>query len=563
MVWQMAVVPKSRTCPSDFPQDSMCAEGEEPEANEAGEEPEANEGGEEPEANEGGEEPEANEGESGVEEAPERKDEREGVEEEGEEVTKTTPTAVVFGKNVLTSFPEPAIVGQELDTQDDQFAYDKLVEKALTITKPWPWRETDGMSHAQWKQYAVDLLTDPELALCISPWRSETPSQRLTGGVWDNLVELVLWVVAFPEAGEIMGKLMGRWFTDSPNSYPIERVVRRQRAFVSTYTLWNTKHCIKSLPSWVWKAALPERRAARPVSTMMDLEVFCQLTLAQPAFMRTKLQEIRRSIIDCDVARDHMRVMVQQVLPTKKILTCQKTARIFTVERVFTDHEASTRLYSGHAPFHHLVYRFYQDVAVIEQLDEGYHRSKKRKIQKIKDEDGSDVEADDDDVNDGILALPRSPCMCCKIPIGQTLLGWIRCWLEPGMYIFETTPHASLNVQFATWKPWVFSSFQKLPDKIGLLTTPSAEAKSIDDKELWLWTAAKLEDCSEQQRVCLCNDDFGFRFEPRFGSVKRTLPLVGFAPAFIALLARRELVELAGLLYDLADIVYEYMKCNI
>ena len=481
-------------------------------------------------------------------------------------------TTMDFTPDPETGFPEPAVAGDLLESLEDQNAYDKVVEKAMTITQPWPWRETDGMSHAEWQQYARDLLTDPALSLCLTPWR-EKP-QPMSNEMLEA-VDLVVWIAGMSSAHDIMGGILKAWFMRLSQDDPTERVLRCQKAFTILYEHWNTRHCVASLPVWIRKSAHVERKAARPVSAMMHLELFCQFAFAAPSFVRAELRNIRRSILDVDVARDHMLTIVQRVARPKKLLTCRKTMTLFMVTRVFADVGASERLYSGHGPFHHIVYKYAEGADVTEKLEEdsdshtplllkSVAASKKRK------RDGSDDE-------DNVLALPRLPCGCCPVSVGSTLLGWIRTWLEPGMYIFETALHDALP-QFATWQPHMFESFSKETDhtnpskfRIQMQTTPASRWSSASSvkvekggKSLWVWTATKLDECSDSQRVRLCDDDFGFRFEPRYGGTGYlTLPLVGFAPAYVALLARREVVRLTGMPYDLANIVYEYVKCNI
>ena len=165
-----------------------------------------------------------------------------------------------------------------------------------------------------------------------------------------------------------------------------------------------------------------------------------------------------------------------------------------------------------------------------------------------------------------MCALPQLPCGCCEMPLGQQLIAWIRCWLQPGMYLFETEPAplGPLLPMSVSWHPHLFESATYESPVVGrtshetmVLTTTS----QLDNNKVeWLLVAAKADSAHEQLR--LCNDNFGLWFRARFDP-SRTLPLVGFSPAYLALIAVRHLQLWTPLPDVLARVVYEYLKCNV
>lgn len=472
----------------------------------------------------------------------------------------------LFQPNVESGFPEP--ISGVLDTEEEREAYDVVLEKALTITKPWAWKETDMLYGSEWRDYMCALLFDPVLSMSITPWRQNNPAGLATWLVvpqkpsseWG---QLVLWLASLDDnSSDIISYLLYRWYLDNTNDHPVERVLFCHKKFINAHTTWNQTCDMSKVPEWLHSIALPSRAAQRPLHAMMNLELFCQLALAMPQFMVHQLKALKHILIDLYIARAHMLTLVQQVLPVEQTFTCIKDKEFCVAKRVFVDTDLSYQKHSGNPPFHGLVcaWQIEETIGTIPSTH--------------------------------LHCLPRLPCGCCKVPVGASLVSWIRWWLRPGMVVYEAKQHHKEigKLVCSTWEPHYVRCIKLVTErstkkrkssdsyelvKNMILCTSGSDKYIVSDKWNDEWMLVSMEDEAEdgadkkkeRDPMSMHCDDFGFYFKKRYSSGlstrARIIPLVGFGPAYVALAAKTEVLRYTGLPVVLAHVVYEYMINNI
>lgn len=502
--------------------------------------------------------------------------EAESGEVQPEEIEKETEKGPPeFGRHPISGFPWPTS-GEFIDATHIG-AYDLILEREMTMVQPWPCQDTGRMAPQDRMIYTTDLLRHKTLA----PMFMRNGADNI---VADDLMSRLLWLVSLPSALGIISYLWSRWMRSHFGYSAMERIMNKQQQFLSCYDVWDAKHDLSKLPYWAVAACSAVRQSSRPPKAMTQLELLCQLAFIVPDVVSADLKALQASLLDVAIAKSHMIAMAEPVITKGATEVCRYTPQLCTFQRQFSDFATAVSVYdqSKGVPYHHLVWEW----------GVGFPQGTTSPPNNII-----------------LTAPPNMPCGCCTWPLGQYMFGWIRCWLRPGMYVFVPKQHKDINTRelaYTSWHPQIVTKLTEEQDTSSkrrkvtknrsityvnatdlVLETQDPPADlditlgeqklvtarhhrfasstiSKKQKKQWVLKAdTRVNTGGSETNVNWYTNDGLYCYFDRHDAYDQDpcLPLLGFAPAYVALAAQSLVSD--HLPQVLAGVVYQYMKCNI